>query len=51
MFLFSFKSVPNADNYFEKLFPKIAALALELPKQVKKVSVDVALIILSTHEC
>lgn len=51
MFLFSFKQVPNAENYFEKLFPKIAALALKLPEQVKKVSADVAQIILLTHEC
>ncbi|XP_017287764.1 poly(ADP-ribose) glycohydrolase [Kryptolebias marmoratus] len=30
------KFVPKAENYFETLFPKIAALALKLPDQVKK---------------
>nr|XP_054600087.1 poly(ADP-ribose) glycohydrolase isoform X2 [Nothobranchius furzeri] len=30
------KQVPRTDNYFEELFPKIAALALKLPHHVKK---------------
>ncbi|KAM4532027.1 poly(ADP-ribose) glycohydrolase [Fundulus diaphanus] len=30
------KMNPNLQNHFEKLFPKIAALALKLPEQVKK---------------
>lgn len=30
------KCVPKTDNYFNTLFPKIAALALELPRYIKK---------------
>ncbi|XP_051794722.1 poly(ADP-ribose) glycohydrolase [Acanthochromis polyacanthus] len=30
------KCVPKTENYFDKLFPKIAALALKLPEQIKK---------------
>lgn len=30
------KCVPKAENYYDKLFPKIAALALQLPDCVKK---------------
>lgn len=30
------KCVPKTENYFNRLFPKIAALALRLPEQIKK---------------
>ncbi|XP_072228491.1 poly(ADP-ribose) glycohydrolase [Leuresthes tenuis] len=30
------KIIPKAENYFNELFPKIAALALKLPEQIKK---------------
>ena len=42
MFVFSFQIIPKTENYFDKLFPKIAALALKLPEQVKKVSLEAA---------
>lgn len=50
MFVFPFKRIPKIENDFGKLFPKIAALALELPDQVKKVTVDVIQVILFMYE-
>lgn len=35
--ILSLQHIPKMDNYFDKLFPKIAALALKLPDYVKKV--------------
>lgn len=35
--LFFFQQIPETENYFNLLFPKIAELALKLPEYVKKV--------------
>lgn len=35
--ILSLQRIPKTENYFDKLFPKIAALALKLPDYVKKV--------------